>query len=203
MRPRPPHPRLKLPRFFPERLRATDMTFIVRNQPYDFVVEQIDLDLNPRTPGELRIENCSFHPVTVVQNFGPTSYTNKNLILRDLVLSDQEQIRFLSVDASRIDTNKLGLKLDCTVGGGQLSASAGLMETTSSLNTKINVAAQKIAAESLNKFLLLPENSLSGEIERLSLDATGQSIRHAPGPGRCRCRSAMCIGPEFISIAAL
>jgi hypothetical protein len=56
LRPRPLHPQLKLPRFFPERLRATDLTFIVRNQPYDFVVGHADLDLNPRNPGELRIE---------------------------------------------------------------------------------------------------------------------------------------------------
>ena len=59
LRPRPLHPQLKLPRFFPDRLRATDLTFIVRNQPYDFVVGHADLDLNPRSPGELRIETPS------------------------------------------------------------------------------------------------------------------------------------------------
>src|SRR5439155_21619043 len=89
------------------------------------------------------------------------------------VLSGQEQIRFLNVDASRINTKALGLKLDCSIGGGQLSASAGLIETESSLNAKINITGQEIAAESLNKFLFLPEDSLSGEIARLSLDATG------------------------------
>ena len=36
LRPRPLHPQLKLPRFFPTRLRATDLTFIVRNQPLRF-----------------------------------------------------------------------------------------------------------------------------------------------------------------------
>src|SRR5438552_5792489 len=37
----------------------------------------------------------------------------------------------------------------------------------------VNVSAEKIAAESLNKFLLLPENYFSGEIERLALVGTG------------------------------
>src|SRR5438552_4614079 len=37
----------------------------------------------------------------------------------------------------------------------------------------VNVSAEKIAAASLNKFLLLPENYFSGEIERLALDGTG------------------------------
>ena len=46
-------------------------------------------------------------------------------------------------------------------------------ETESSLNARINVIAEKIAAESLNKFLLLPENYLSGNVERLALGGTG------------------------------
>src|SRR5205823_2647155 len=104
---------------------------------------------------------------------GQASYGSKNLVLSDLVLSDQEQIRYLNIDASRIDTKALGLKLDCAIGGGQLSASAGLVETASSLNAKINVTGQKINAESLNKFLFPSNGYLSGEIPRLSLEATG------------------------------
>src|SRR5262249_31051082 len=72
-----------------------------------------------------------------------------------------------------IDDKTLGLKLDCAIGGGQLSTSAALTETSSSLNAKINMAAQKIAAESLNKFLFLPEDSVSGTIERLAVDGAG------------------------------
>src|SRR5258705_839999 len=158
LRPRPLHPQLKLPRFFPERFRATDLTFIVRNQPYDFVVGHADLDLNPRSPGELRIETLQLPSGdTWSRSSGQTSYTNKNLILRDLVLSDQEQLHLLDIDASRIDSNAMAIDLKATVGGGQLSASAALTETQSSLNAKINVAAEKVAAESLNKFLILPE----------------------------------------------
>jgi hypothetical protein len=174
LRPRPPHPRLKLPRFFPERLRAVDLTFAVRNQPYDFVVGKADLELNPRTPGELRIETLQLPSGDTWSRIsGQTSYANKNLILRDLNLSDQEQLHLLDVDASHIDANALLLNLNATVGGGQLSASAALTETQSSLSTKVRVTAEKVAAESLNKFLVIPENYLSGEIERLALDGVG------------------------------
>ena len=137
LRPRPPHPQLKLPRFFPERLRAADLTFIVRNQPYDFVVGKADLELNPRTPGELRIETLQLPSGDTWSRIsGQTSYANKNLILRDLNLSDQEQLHLLDIDASHIDANALLLNLNATVGGGQLSASAALTETQSSLSTK-------------------------------------------------------------------
>jgi translocation-and-assembly-module (TAM) inner membrane subunit TamB-like protein len=174
LRPRPPHPQLKLPRFFPERVRATDTTVIVRNQPYDFVVGHADLELNPRTPGELRIETLQLPSGDMWSRIsGQTSYTNKNLVLRDLNLSDQEQLQLLSIDASQIEANALSIVLNCTVGGGQISASAALSETKSSLDAKVHVAAQKVAAEALNKFLVMPENYLVGEIERLNLDGAG------------------------------
>ncbi|HXO93225.1 MAG TPA: translocation/assembly module TamB domain-containing protein, partial [Candidatus Acidoferrum sp.] len=174
LRARPPKPQLKLPRFFPERIRLTDATLIVRNQPQDFVAEAVDVDLDPRHPGELRIERLQLPSGDNWSRIsGQTSYTNKNFILRDLALSDQEKLRLLNVDASRIDANALAIKLDCTIRGGQLSASAALTETESSLKAKVNLASQKIAAESLNKFLLLPENYFSGEIERLVLDGAG------------------------------
>ena len=174
--PRKPRPRqkLKLPSLFPERIRLANATLVVRADPNDFIVERVDLELNPRGPGDVRIGELQLPSGDSWSRIsGQTSYANKNLVLRDVVLSDQEQIRFLNVDASRIDTKTLGLKLDCAIGGGQSSASAGLIETASSLNAKINVTGQKIDAESLNKFLLLPDGYLSGEIERLALDAGG------------------------------
>ncbi|KAF5408300.1 MAG: TamB, inner membrane protein subunit of TAM complex [Candidatus Udaeobacter sp.] len=174
--PRKPRPKQKLtlPSIFPERIRLADVTLVIRNKPNDFVVEHVDLDLNPRSPGEVRIEKLQLPSGDSWSRIsGQASYANKNLVLRDLVLSDQEQIRLLNIDASRIDDKTLGLKLDCAIGGGQLSAAAALTETESSLNAKINVAAQKIAAESLNKFLFLPEDSLSGTIERLAVDGAG------------------------------
>jgi hypothetical protein len=163
-----------LPRFFPERFRVTDTTLVVRNHPNDLVAEGVDLDLNPRHSGELRIASLQLPSGDSWSKIsGQTSYTNKTLILRDLILSDQEQLHLLDVDASHIDANALLINLNSTVGGGQLSASAALTETQSSLSTKVRVTAKKVAAESLNKFLVLPENYLSGEIDRLALDAAG------------------------------
>src|SRR5438067_9967530 len=174
----PRKPRLKkkptLPDAFPERIRLADATLIIRESPNDFVVEHADLDLNPHAPGEMRIGRLQLPPGESWSRIsGQTSYTHKDFILRDLALSDKEQIRLLSIDASRIDFKALAVKLDAAIGGGQLSVSTALNETESSLNAKINVTAGKIAAESLNKFLLLPENCLSGEVERLALDGTG------------------------------
>src|SRR5256886_1476407 len=198
LRTRPPKARLQLPKFFPARLRLTDTTLIVRNQPDDFVAEGIDLELDPRHPGELRIATLqlpfgdSWSGVS-----GHTSYTNKNLIVRDVLLSDQDQIHLLNVDASRIDADALGINLNCTVGGGQLSASAAFTETQSSLNAKLNVAAEKVSWESLNKFLLFPENFLSGEIEHLAVDGSGIIDQPRTWSGNLSLRMSDVRRPEF------
>jgi len=169
-----PKKRPTLPDAFPERIRLTDATLIIRQSPNDFVVEHADLDLNPRAPGELRIGRLQLPSGDAWSSLsGQTSYTNKNIILRDLALSDQEQIRLLNIDASRIDSRALAIQLNGVVGDGQLSFSADLTEDASSLNAKVNLTAEKVAAQSLNKFLLLPKNYFSGEIERLSLVGAG------------------------------
>src|SRR5438445_13516828 len=98
---RPPRSKPELPKLFPEGIRLADATLVIREQPHDFVAEHVDLDLNPRSPGEVRIENLQLPAGDSWSKIsGKTSYTNKNLIVRDLGLSDQEQIQFLNVDAS-------------------------------------------------------------------------------------------------------
>jgi TamB, inner membrane protein subunit of TAM complex len=174
--PRKPRPKQKptLPDAFPERIRLADATLIIRQSPNDFVIENADLDLNPRAPGELRIGRLQLPSGDSWSGIsGQTSYTQKDFILRDLSLSDQEQIRLLTIDGSRLDSKALVVKLDAVIGGGTLSVSCALNETESSLNAKINLAAEKLAAESLNKFLSLPKNYLSGKVERLALDGAG------------------------------
>ena len=177
---RAPPPRLRpkkrptLPDVFPERIRLVNATLIIRQSPNDFLIENADLNLNPRAPGVLRIGRLQLPSGDAWSSLsGQTSYANKNFILRDMALTDQDQIRLLSIDASRIDSRALTVELKGVIGGGQLSVSADLTEGASTLNAKANLAADNVAAQSLNKFLLLPENYFSGQIERLSLVGAG------------------------------
>jgi len=151
----------------------SDATLVVRNQPQDFVAEHVDLDLNPRRPGDLRIEQLQLPAGdSWLKISAQTSYANKNLVIRDLVLSEQEQVHLLSLDASHIDAKTLAVALNCSIGGGQISGSTTLSETKTSLDSKTHLMVANVSAQSLNKFLLLP-GYLSGQIEHLSLDGTG------------------------------
>jgi len=176
LRPRPPDPKKKitLPDVFPERVHLVDATIIVRNRPHDFVMEHVDLDLDPRNPGQLKIDKLQLVGGQMWLNVAAqTSYANRILILREVALSNDERIRELRVDASRIGERKLAISLDYSVGVGTLSGSFGLNEAQSSLNTDLHLRAENVPLGVINKYAALPEDFIRGHIEKLDVDLGG------------------------------
>jgi autotransporter translocation and assembly factor TamB len=169
-----PHRKIRLPALFPERGKFVDTTLIMRGVPHDLAIEHVDLDLDPGRPGELRIDKLQLPAGQSWRKIsGQTSYTNRSLILRDLALNNQERIRLLNVDASKIAAKTLSINLEAAIGAGTISGSMTLNETRSSLNTKVHFLGERIQATALDKYLGLPEGFISGQIERFSLDGTG------------------------------
>ena len=174
---RPPRAdrKIRLPGIIPsERLRLSDVDFVVRNHPHDFVMQHVDLDLNPRTPGELRIGVLQLPTAPAWPKISaPVSYANSHLIVHDLVLNKEERIHSLRVDASRIRSGTLTIEVESAMGAGKLSGSLVMHETRTSLNTETHLVAENIKLEALNKYLGLSEEIRRGDIERLTIDATG------------------------------
>jgi autotransporter translocation and assembly factor TamB len=176
LRPRPPDPKKKitLPDVFPERVHLVDATVIVRNRPHDFVIEHADLDLDPRNPGQLTIDKLQLVGGQMwLKVAAETSYANRILILREVALSNEERVRELRVDASRIDERKLAINLDYSVGAGKLSGSFALNEAQSSLNTDLHLHVENVPLGIINKYAALPEDFIRGQIEKLDIDLGG------------------------------
>jgi hypothetical protein len=176
LRPSPPDPKKKitLPDVFPERVHLVDTTVIVRNRPHDFVMEHVDLDLDPRNPGQLKIDKLQLvGGQTWLKVAAETSYAKRILILREVALSNDERVRELRVDASRIGERKLAINLDYSVGAGNLFGSFALSEAQSSLNTDLHLHAENIPTGVINKYVALPEGFIRGQIEKLDLDLSG------------------------------
>ncbi|PYK41735.1 MAG: hypothetical protein DME60_01850 [Verrucomicrobia bacterium] len=176
LRPRPPNPKKKitLPDVFPERVHLVDATVIVRNRPHDFVMEHVDLDLDPRNPGQLRIDKLQLVGGQMwLKVAAQTTYANRILILREVALSNDERIRELRVDASRIAERKLAINLNYSVGAGTLSGSFALNEAQSSLNTDLHLHAENVPLGVINKYAALPEDFIRGQIEKLDVDLGG------------------------------
>lgn len=176
LRPRPPNPKheIKLPDIFPERARLTDVSLTVRNRPHDFVLEDLDLELNPKQPGRLTFARLQLVGGQLWERISAqTGYANRNLILRDLVLANDEKIRSLSVDASQIAARKLTISFEYLAGGGNLSGLLALHEAKSSLETKVELHGANLPLGVINKYAALPENFIRGEVETFAVNLSG------------------------------
>ena len=159
---------------FPERVKLSNATLIIRNQPHDFAVEHVDLELDPRAPGELRIDKLQLPAGQTWSSLdAKTSYAKKNLVVHDLALNGQDRIASFNVDASRIDAHQLAINLEGKIGEVSISGVTTLRETNSSVNATINLQAKKVAADALNKYVGLPEGFASGSIEDVALEGSG------------------------------
>jgi TamB, inner membrane protein subunit of TAM complex len=173
--PAKPGRKITLPGIIPtERLRLSDVDLVVRNQPQDFVMQHVDIDLNPRTPGELHIEKLQLPTAPAWSKLSaPVSYANSNVLIRDLVLNKDERIRTLKVDASRVRSGILTIEVDSEMGAGKLSGSLVMREAGASLSTETHLVAENVTVEALNKYFGWPEDVRRGNIEQLTIDGTG------------------------------
>ena len=168
------HGKLELPGFFPERLKLSDVTLVIRDGPHDFFLQHVDLDLNPRMPGELRIARLQLPDGQAWSNISArTSYATKNLVLRGLLLTDEDRIDLLNIDASQIQRKALALKLEATIGGGKASGAAQWIERRSSLASDMELHASDVSVDALNKYVNLPKGFASGDIEKLDARLSG------------------------------
>src|SRR6186713_1545869 len=100
LKPKIPNPkkRITLPTVFPAKVRLADINLHVRSieAAQDFVLENLDLELNPQGPGELRIARLQVPSRPAWTNLSAqTFYANRNFILTGLVLDGTDQIRRL------------------------------------------------------------------------------------------------------------
>ena len=176
LRPRPPNPKKKieLPDIFPERLHISDATIIVRNRPHDFVADHVALELDPRHAGEINVEKLQLvGGQTWLKLSAPATYANRNLIVRDIVLADNERFRSVNFDASQIAARKLAINFDYAVASGNISGSVMLHEAQTSLDTSVRVRGVNVPVDAINKFAALPEGWMSGQMEKLDVDLSG------------------------------
>jgi autotransporter translocation and assembly factor TamB len=171
-RPPPPNEKVTLPTLFPESIRLNDVSLLIKDTPYDTIVEHLDLHLDPVQSRHFQVDRLQ---LPGGQNFskvtGESSYAHRNLILREVNV-EGDRIALISVDASQIQHKTLGVKLESDLGGGKVSLTGSLRELDPSINVDVHLSATHVAADTLNKYIG-PDAKLGGQVAKLNLDATG------------------------------
>ena len=169
-----PHEKVTLPAVFPERARLQDVTLIVRNPAHDFVAEDFSVDLNPRGEGTLALALLQLPTGEAWSRVtGLTSYQNRNLILRDVVLNERTRFALLNIDASRMRERTMALRIQALLDEGVINAEATLTEQSRSLQVKSHAAAQNLALDSVKKLGIFSASAVDGQIENFTFDFAG------------------------------
>jgi TamB, inner membrane protein subunit of TAM complex/AsmA-like C-terminal region len=167
----PPKEKTSLPAIFPRRVRIEGVSVTVRNKPSDLVLEDFNLELNPRAPGALSVAKLQ---LPSGQNWsgvtGTTSYTARNLFFRDIALGERAKIPLVNLDASNIRARTLGFKIDVAIDEASLGAQGQLMEEARSLRVKAEAAVHNLSLDSLQQFGV---EGMAGKVENVSFDFSG------------------------------
>src|SRR6476659_1772 len=169
-----PHEKVTLPAVFPERARLENVSMIVRDPAHDFIAENVSLDLNPRAPGSLSItllQLATGEKWTRVT--GATSYENRNLTLRDVVLNEQTRFQLINVDASKIRQHTIALRGVGTLDGAPVDLQASLTEQARSLFIKSHATTRDLSISSAKKLGLFADAPVQGNIETFTFDFVG------------------------------
>ena len=169
-KPPKPNEKISLPLFFPERLHVSNVNLTIRDQPQDIVLRNLNLDLDPRTDGALKIDRLQIPNLHTWTNVSATtSYTNKNLFLRNLTFDQQNKFQVVNVDASRIRSKTLGLTIDGSLLGGNIKGAIALQEKKSSLATEINFSTEHVSLSKLTEYFGQPTGFITGDVENLKV----------------------------------
>jgi autotransporter translocation and assembly factor TamB len=169
----PPDEKVSLPGIFPQRVRIEGVSVTVRDQPSDLVLEDFNLELNPHAAGALSIARLQLSSgQTWSRITGTTSYTNRNLVLRDIVLGDRAKIALVNLDASHIREHTLGFRIDATIDTGALGAQGQLTEEARSLRVKAQGAVRNLSLTSLQQFGIGDEG-IAGNVDNVTFDFSG------------------------------
>ena len=173
-KPPKPNEKMSLPLFFPERVSLSNVNLTIRDHPQDLVLRNLNLDLDPRIDGALKIDQLQIPNLHTWTNVtATTSYTDKNLFLRNLTFDQQNKFRVVNIDASRIRSKALSLVIDGSLGGGNVKSTIVLQQKKSSLATETSFSAENISLSKLTEYFGQPAGFITGDIESLKVDWRG------------------------------
>ena len=163
-----------LPAYFPDRLQVANVNVTVRGQPQETVVRNFNIGLYPDREGALRIDKLQIpnvHSWTDIT--ATTTYTNKNLFLRNLTLDEGHHFQTVNIDVSKAGSGKLTVQIAGSVGQGKLEGNVGLNTTKSSFETTTKVSASGISLGALSEYFGRPAGALAGDVKDFKMDWRG------------------------------
>jgi autotransporter translocation and assembly factor TamB len=162
------------------------------------LVSNLNLELDPDRAGELRVAELRIPGGPDLTNVtAATSYRQRDLQLANLTLSPDIRFRSLSIDASKLEQQLLGVSLDADLFQGRANAAVQLQGIGTPPKATVQVDASGISLAAVRDFLKL-DAVLSGTVDKVGLRFAGASDQPHSWTGRVDAHLAQ---PAFATAA--
>jgi autotransporter translocation and assembly factor TamB len=139
------------------------------------LVRDLNLELDPDHAGELRLAELSIPGGPDLKDVtAATSYRDRDLQLANLTLSPDIRFRTLSVDASKLAQQLLGVSFDADLFQGRANATVQLQGIGTPPKATVQADASGISLGAIHDFLKL-DSPLSGSIDNAAVRFAGDS----------------------------
>ncbi len=151
--------RFKFPALFPEILRIENVNFVSHAPSGDTELAGFTFTLLPDRAGTFAIKTLDIPGVRRWTDISAeTTFRDRNLFLRNLIVGPEIAVDVLNLDASRLDDNQLGLGFEGTLfqGRTKLSAKVDDLNDTNKLALRLDVTGLSLHVLSAYLNLALP-----------------------------------------------
>ncbi|MEO8206032.1 MAG: translocation/assembly module TamB domain-containing protein [Chthoniobacterales bacterium] len=165
---------LKFPALFPKLLRLTNINFISHGDGGDTTLAGLSFSLLPDGPGSLNIQMLEIPEVHQWKDIsGITTFKDRNLILTNLVLDSEISLKRFNLDASRLDSNELGIGLDGVFFQAPVSLACRVTDLNGANHLDVRAECSGLSFETLQKYLHL-STPLYGKLSHGALQFVGE-----------------------------
>jgi len=173
-KPPPPNEKIRLPALFPKQLHFSHVNLTVQSPPQDFVVRDLNLDLDPTQEGQFRVDALQIPGVHTWTNItATTSYTNRDLFFRNLTLDQNNQFRVVNLDASQIRSKVLSVGIDGSVAHGNFKGTIRLQEIRSSLQLEADINGTGFSLAELSQYVDQSPKGIMGDLASFTIKGQG------------------------------
>ena len=170
---------VKFPALFPERLVLENVNFTSHGPTGDTVLNSLTFSLYPDAPGALKLKVLNMPGIRRWEGISAvTGYANRNLMLNQLVIGPEIELKEFNLDASRLEQKELTLHAKGRVFTSQSAVTVQITDLNKTNHLDLTVGSQGgLVLDDLWAYLNI-QPPVHGRVEQM--DANFQGIPTAP-----------------------
>ncbi len=162
---------IQIPPWIPRLIELRNIDVVNRSPAGDLNVQGFTFTLLPDQPGELKLQHLSSPATGTFENISAaTQFRDKNFELRGLAINPDISTSLINLDASHIDQDEIGVKVEGDFFGGHTALTSHLHNIRKAATADLDLALDNLSLDRVGTLLKQP---LHGSLQHLSVKFAG------------------------------